>query len=53
MILATRSRRRRTAFAKITMLVTLSVLLFTPRFELGGTQTQANFAPQPFAVHGS
>ena len=49
MILATRSRRRCAAFAKITVLVTLSVLLLTPRFELGGTQTLANLAPQPFA----
>ncbi|MHA6732139.1 hypothetical protein [Devosia sp. A369] len=45
MMLATRSRRKRAAFARIAVLVTLAVLLFTPQMDIGGIQTLTDFLP--------
>ena len=43
-MLAPRYRRRRAAYAKVATLVTLFILLFTPRMDLSG---QALSSPSP------
>ena len=50
MMLTTRSRRDRTKLAKITILCTLAVLVFTPRMEIGDLQSSISLLPLPTAV---